>query len=249
MTDKKINRWQDTITPRDKAPQPWTVKSGGSWDMLDVQPIPDEMLAELACDYHRLGTPWNCRSLPLSPNDREYMFLLYYSMQGLVARMRAAEKRTAQLEEAAILQAATRDAPQGGLTGELEYLNEHTGEWCALQIEDIKAVFNERKYILRDAPQGENALARLTAEQERLGLYEMPGNTLQAATRDDPSADVGHACATTMRATMVRLGVFPGEGLEWFQANIEDNIYLMCRAVNKLLDAIAASAPKGDGND
>jgi len=72
---------------------------------------------------------------------------------------------------------------------------------------------------------------------------------LQAATREASSADVGHACATKMRATMVRLGAFPGEGLEWFQANIEDNIYLMCREVNKLLDDITVSAPSADAVD
>jgi len=103
MSEKDINRWQDTITPRDKAPQPWTVKSGGSWDMLDVQPIPDAMLAELMQVYHRIGTPWNCRSLPLSPTDREHMFLLHYSMQGLVARMRRADAIAAELLEALIL--------------------------------------------------------------------------------------------------------------------------------------------------
>jgi hypothetical protein len=96
VSEKDINRWQDTITPRDKAPQPWTIKSGGSWDMLEVQPIPDSMLAELAERYYYAGTPWNCRSMPLSASDREYMYLLYYSMQGLVARMRQAEKKEAE---------------------------------------------------------------------------------------------------------------------------------------------------------
>jgi len=95
MSEKDINRWDDTITPNSRAPQPWTVKSGGSWDMLDVAPIPDAMLAELAQRYHYAGTPWNCRSMPLSAGDREYMYLLYFSMQGLVARMRALEKRLA----------------------------------------------------------------------------------------------------------------------------------------------------------
>jgi hypothetical protein len=100
MSEKDINRWQATIAPRDKAPQPWTVKSGGSWDMLDVQPIPDAMLSELAQRYQYAGTPWNCRSLPLSPNDREYMYLLYFSMQGLVARMRKSDALAAELLEA-----------------------------------------------------------------------------------------------------------------------------------------------------
>jgi len=98
MSEADINRWQDTITPREKAPQPWTIGSGGSWDMQEVQPIPDSMLAELAKLYHSHGCPWNCRSLPLSPSDREYMYLLYFSMQGLVARMRLAEKKAADCE-------------------------------------------------------------------------------------------------------------------------------------------------------
>ena len=98
MSEKDINRWQATITPRDKAPQPWTMGSGGSWDMMQVQPISDSMLAELAQRYYYAGTPWNCRSMPLSDCDREYMYLLYSSMQGLVARMRQAEKRAADAE-------------------------------------------------------------------------------------------------------------------------------------------------------
>lgn len=96
MSEKDINRWLATITPSDKAPRPWTLGSGGSWDMLEVQPIPDDMLAELAQRYHYAGTPWNCRSMPLSASDREYMYLLYTSMQGLVARMRQAEKAAAE---------------------------------------------------------------------------------------------------------------------------------------------------------
>jgi hypothetical protein len=98
MSEKDINRWLNTITPRDKAPQPWTLGSGGSWDMQEVQPIPDAMLAELAERYYYAGTPWNCRSMPLSDSDREYMYLLYTSMQGLVARMRLAEKRAAEAD-------------------------------------------------------------------------------------------------------------------------------------------------------
>ena len=92
MSERDIKRWQDTITPRDKAPHPWTIGSGGSWDMMEVQPIPDAMLAELAQRYQYAGTPWNCRSMPLSESDREYMYMLYYGMQGLVARLRLAEK-------------------------------------------------------------------------------------------------------------------------------------------------------------
>lgn len=103
MSEKDINRWQATITPRDLT-KTWTLGSGGSWDMMNVQPIPDDMLAELAQRYHSAGTPWNCRSMPLSPGDREYMYLLYYSMQGLVSRMLRAERRVAELEGAASAQ-------------------------------------------------------------------------------------------------------------------------------------------------
>ena len=102
MSEKDINRWQDTITPRDTS-KPWKLGSGGSWDMANIQPIPDAMLAELAQRYHYAGTPWNCRSMPLSASDREYMYLLYYSMQGLVARMVQAEKRAAPVDELAMM--------------------------------------------------------------------------------------------------------------------------------------------------
>lgn len=100
MSEKDINRWQETITPRDTS-KPWIMGPGGSFDMQDVQPIPDAMLAELAKLYNSHGCPWNCRSLPLSPGDREYMYLLYYSMQGLVARMRQAERKAADVEASA----------------------------------------------------------------------------------------------------------------------------------------------------
>lgn len=97
MSEKDINRWKATIAPNDKAPQPWTMGSGGSWDMLEVQPIPDAMMAELAQLQHYQGTPWNCRSMPLSERDREFMYLLHYSAMGLVARMRQGEKRVDEL--------------------------------------------------------------------------------------------------------------------------------------------------------
>ncbi len=109
MSEKDITRWHDTITPRDKAPQPWSMGSGGSWDMLEVQPIPDAMLAELAQRYHYAGTPWNCRSMPLSASDREYMYLLYSCMQGLVARMRQAERKAADGPQWRPIETAPRD--------------------------------------------------------------------------------------------------------------------------------------------
>lgn len=96
MSESNIKRWNAAIIPEGDSREPWTYGSGGSWDMTQINPISDEMLAELAQFYHRQGTPWNCRSLPLSPSDREWMYLLYYSMQGLVARMRLAEKDAAQ---------------------------------------------------------------------------------------------------------------------------------------------------------
>lgn len=102
MSEKDISRWQETITPRDTS-KPWVMGPGGSFDMQDVQPIPDSMLAELAQLYNSHGCPWNCLSMPLSPSDREYMYLLYYSMQGLVARMRAAEKAAATVGELAMM--------------------------------------------------------------------------------------------------------------------------------------------------
>jgi len=97
MTERDINRWQETIIERDRS-VPWVMGPGGSFDMQKIRPIPDDMLAELAQRYNSHGCPWNCSSMPLSPSDREYMYLLYYSMQGLVARMREAEQRAAELE-------------------------------------------------------------------------------------------------------------------------------------------------------
>lgn len=97
MNDKNINRWAEAINPTRLRPAKWEMGSGGSWDMAKIQPIPDKMLAELTQHFAYNGTPWNCRSLPLSPGEREYMYLLYYSMQGLVARMRLAERAAAEL--------------------------------------------------------------------------------------------------------------------------------------------------------
>ena len=102
MTEKDINRWQETIVPRDLT-KPWVMGPGGSFDMQKVKPIPDSMLTELAQRYNSHGCPWNCRSMPLSPGDREYMYLLYYSMQGLVARMRIAEKQAAVAPDLAMM--------------------------------------------------------------------------------------------------------------------------------------------------
>lgn len=99
MSEKDINRWHDSNNENHKGE--WKIGSGGSWDTLDVQPISDAMLSELAQRYYYAGTPWNCHSMPLSTSDREYMYLLYYSMQMLVARMRKAEKAAAAFSEQA----------------------------------------------------------------------------------------------------------------------------------------------------
>lgn len=96
MSEKDINRWHEAVLPKHRRPEPWVI--GHSWDTYEVQPIPDCMLAELAQLYNYSGTPWNCRSLPLSPSDREFMYLLYYSMHGLIARFREAERRVDELE-------------------------------------------------------------------------------------------------------------------------------------------------------
>jgi hypothetical protein len=90
VSEQDINRWQSTIKPGDD--KPWTMGPGGSFDTQKVEPIPDEMLEELA-HWLRMGyTPWNGRSMPLTSSDREFMYLLYYSAEGLISRMRAAER-------------------------------------------------------------------------------------------------------------------------------------------------------------
>lgn len=91
MAEKNINRWQTTIKPRDDS-KPWTMGAGGSFDMQHVEPIPDKMLVELSRWLSMGYTPWNGRSMPLSDGDREFMYLLYFSAEGLIARMRQAEK-------------------------------------------------------------------------------------------------------------------------------------------------------------
>jgi hypothetical protein len=89
-TEKDINRWQAEIQERPEGP--WVLGNGGSFDRTTIKPISDEMLAELAHWLHMGYTPWNGRSMPLSSRDRQFMYLLYFSVQGLVSRMRAAEK-------------------------------------------------------------------------------------------------------------------------------------------------------------
>ena len=92
MSEKDINRWYDAMRANHEGE--WRMDSGEFWRTMDIPPISDSMLAELAQHYSYSGTPWNCHSMFLSDGDREYMYLLYFSMQGLVARMRQAEAQT-----------------------------------------------------------------------------------------------------------------------------------------------------------
>jgi hypothetical protein len=57
------------------------------------------------------------------------------------------------------------------------------------------------------------------------------------------SADVGVACLEQMRATMVRLGVYRGGGLEWFGVNLESNIFELCAGALKMLQSISKEPP------
>lgn len=100
MSEKDIDRWRQTVLPARDFTKKWTMGNGGSWDRTEPLPISDELLAELAQYNHYQGCPWNCLSMPLSNSDREYMYLLYYSMHGMVARIRQNEKRIAELEHA-----------------------------------------------------------------------------------------------------------------------------------------------------
>lgn len=90
MNESDINRWAALIQERPEGP--WEMGCGGSFDRTKINPISDAMMEELA-QYLKNGyTPWNGRSMPLSGRDREYMFLLYYCAQGLVSRVRQAER-------------------------------------------------------------------------------------------------------------------------------------------------------------
>lgn len=92
-TEKDIDRWQRLTYVRPDGP--WELGNGGSFDRQEVRPISDEMMAELAAWLHLGYTPWNGRSMPLSTGDRQFMYMLYFSAQGLVTRMRAAERQAA----------------------------------------------------------------------------------------------------------------------------------------------------------
>jgi hypothetical protein len=95
MSEKDINRWHADLR-RNGKPEPM---GNGLVDFNRWEPAPitDEMLAELTQRFHYAGAPWNCRSMPLSPSDREYMFLLSFSMQGLVSRMRRSDEIVANV--------------------------------------------------------------------------------------------------------------------------------------------------------
>lgn len=87
-TEKDIERWHALIAESPEGP--WVMGNGGSFDRQVVKPISDELMSELG-QWLRMGyTPWNGRSV--SPTDRQFMYLLYYSVQGLVSRVRSAER-------------------------------------------------------------------------------------------------------------------------------------------------------------
>lgn len=97
VSEKDIERWQALIQEKPEGPWEMDGPRGSSYDRIVNRPISDDMLAELA-QWLRIGyTPWNGRSMPLSPGDRQFMCLLYFSVQGLIARMRLAEKDAADL--------------------------------------------------------------------------------------------------------------------------------------------------------
>ncbi|HIH2745009.1 TPA: hypothetical protein ACYLN4_000678 [Burkholderia lata] len=52
-------------------------------------------------------------------------------------------------------------------------------------------------------------------------------------------ADVPLELVERLRKTMTRLGVYPGDGVEWFAANMERNLYTLDSAVNEMLDSIS----------
>lgn len=98
MSEKDINRWHADLR---RNGEPASMGNGlVDFNRWEPAPISDEMLAELTQRFHYAGSPWNCRSVPLSDSDREYMFLLAYSMQGLVARMRRSDEIADGLLEA-----------------------------------------------------------------------------------------------------------------------------------------------------
>lgn len=112
-----ISRWQDQTL--DMPSGPWIVDNGGSFDRTRIKPISDEMLEELAL-WLRLGyTPWNGQTLPLSDSDRQFMYLLYYSVQGLISRVRTVEAARP------ILTSELIDAIQTEL-----YTNDREDGWC-----------------------------------------------------------------------------------------------------------------------
>ncbi|MBC8742011.1 hypothetical protein F6X40_36340 [Paraburkholderia sp. UCT31] len=64
--------------------------------------------------------------------------------------------------------------------------------------------------------------------------------TLSAPPVAQPESDaqVGLACLEKLRSLMTRLGIYPGDGMEWFAAHLEDNVYAVVRATNALLDTL-----------
>jgi len=102
----------------------------------------------------------------------------------------------------------------------LEYLNEHDEKWYPLQIADIKAVFNERKYVLREAAPVASAGAEPTDEQLRLlgwsnwisdGNYvDRAGTTRRFHAAANAQADWSGYQIQSLLSDADRLAKYPG---------------------------------------
>lgn len=185
----------------------------------------------------------------------------------------------------AILQAATRDDIDARFIAEHGHRLASLFGINAFDLADRDAQIMAVLAATRDTPQGDNALGRLTAEQERLGLYEMFVNPPQAAICDAPTAiptifyngdtkrdpALRSACDAQVisgidatRSTGSADAV-DAQRYRWLKARRDDfdkmagASYYATQLSNTLwrkddwdteIDkAIAASAPKGDGND
>lgn len=128
LPSPQINRWQDHILDMPKGP--WDIGNGGSFDRTRINPISDEMLEELAL-WLRLGyTPWNGTSVPLSDQDRQFMYLLYYSVQGLISRVRTAERECDKLRKGFWLTPQLLDQIQNEV-----YKHDREDGWCGHDVD------------------------------------------------------------------------------------------------------------------
>lgn len=130
-SEEDIHRWAALILK--KKDGPWTVGNGGSFDRIGIAPISDAMLEELA-HWLRIGyTPWNGMNTPLRPADRQYMYLLYYSVQGLVARIRHAERASSEGSQATSARPFNQDVLEE-IKSDI-YSNDHEDGWCGHDVD------------------------------------------------------------------------------------------------------------------